>query len=113
MIDDKLIFQPNFNNDKTLSIYYRINSGNYFDNDYIIANNTNEINIDKFLKISIQDCKNIYNKIKKYIYTGNHSNTYFNKTEKQILDLLDFNEYIQLGYIFDHLTFIDKKILLF
>jgi hypothetical protein len=111
LIDAKLIFQPNFNNDKTLSNYYRINSGNYFNNNYIITN-TNEINIDKHLDISITDCKNIAAKIKKYIYTGK-TNTYFNKTEIQILDSLDFNEYIQIGYIFDHLTFNDKKILLF
>ena len=111
-IDDKVIFQPNFNNDKMITGYYRINSGNYFNNDYIVSNKI-EINNDVKMIIPPSDSKKIIDKVLKYVYQKNDKSTYFNKTEKQIIDNFGDDTLSQVGYIFDHLTYSNKKKLLY
>lgn len=112
-IDDKILFQPNFNNDKLLSPYYRINSGNYFDNKYTVQTITHSYLEANILHITDKLSKQIISKITGYIHIQNKKSTYFNKTEKQIIDMMNLDLIVQIGYIFDHLTYKNKKITLF
>ena len=112
-IDNMIIFQPTFNNDKLLSAYYRINSGNNIETDYILENTKNNDNKETKLEITNDDVQNIISRIEKRVYHQDDKSKYFNKTEKQILDMFEISYDIQIGYIYDHLNYLEKKRLLY
>ena len=103
--DNYYSFQPYFNEDKLLPIYYRLNKGNIKKIDYIIdpkIKRKSEIITEK-QSFNEEVILNTYKKLKEFKFFD---------YENVILDYLDLNNinFIKISYAFDRLSFEDKLI---
>jgi len=96
-------FQPDFNNDKLLSPYYRLNRGNKTDQNYIIElkkKRESDLILER-QTFGEDDILSVYERLLHYK---------FDDGGKFVLDLLevDNDNYIKYSYVFDTLSFTDK-----